>query len=99
MSSILKVFGIGQNGINVSSDALHVDDNDVVVAQNAIFYGSGESGGLAKRGGLRIMNSTALNGAVLAMFAVNFTDPTPGSILTDNDGATLTDDAFLVLVE
>ena len=95
----LKVFGLGSKGVNLTDDPLHTDVGDVTQAQNAIFRGSGLSGGLYKRGGLRILNTTTLNGSVLAILAVSLDDPTPGNILTDDDLNTLTDDLFLVLTE
>ena len=98
MAGSLTVYSLGDHGVNVSVDPLHTDIGDVTVAQNARFYGSGQRGGLSKRGGLRIL-ATGLDGAVLAMISVDLTDPTGGALLTDNDLNTLTDMVFLVLTE
>lgn len=95
----IKVYSLGDKGVNVSTDLRHVEPGDVVSAQNATFYGSGKRGGLSKRLGMRAINSVALAGAVLALCAATFSDPTPGAILTDMDSATLTDESFMVLVE
>lgn len=97
--SVLKVFTLGDHGVNVSSDPIHTEVGDVVSAQNAYFRGSGERGGLSKRGGLRVMNNSALNGSVLSIIGVTFPDSTPGAILTDMDLVTLTDEVDLILVE
>jgi hypothetical protein len=95
----IKVYSLGEKGVNVSNDPLHTDVGDVVSAQNATFTSRGVRGGLGKRLGMRVLNTVALAGAVLAIAAVTFTDPSPGNILTDTDLFTLTDDAFLVLTE
>lgn len=95
----IKVYSLGDKGVNVSADPLHTDIGDVVSAQNASFYLGGKRGGLSKRLGMRALNTTALAGAVLAIASLTFSDPTPGNILTDTDGFTVTDDAFLVLTE
>lgn len=99
MAGDIKVYALGEKGVNVSADALHTEVGDVTSAQNATFTSRGVRGGLGKRTGMRVMNAVALAGAVLAIAAVTFTDPTPGNILTDTDLFTLTDDAFLVLTE
>jgi len=95
----IKVYSLGDKGVNVSSDAVHTDLGDVTSAQNASFYAGGKRGGLAKRLGMRIINTVALNGAVLAIASATFADPTPGNLLTDGNLAILTDDTFLVLTE
>lgn len=95
----IKVYSLGEKGVNVSQDLLHTDAGDVVAAQNATFTSRGQRGGLGKRLGMRVINTVALAGAVLAIAAVTFTDPSPGNILTDADLAALTDDAFMVLTE
>ena len=95
----IKVYSLGDKGVNVSYDALHTDIGDVVSAQNATFLNNGKRGGLGKRLGMRAINAVALAGAVLAIVAVTFPDPSPSSILTDSDLLTLTDSAFLVLTE
>ena len=95
----IKVYSLGDKGVNVSYDALHTDIGDVVSAQNATFLSGGTRGGLGKRLGMRAINAVACAGAVLAIVAVTFPDPSPGNILTDSDLLTLTDAAFMILVE
>ena len=99
MAGEIKVYSLGDKGVNVSGDLLHTDVGDVTSAQNATFTSRGVRGGLGKRLGMRAINAVALSGAVLAIAAVTFTDPSPGNILTDGDLFTLTDDAFMVLTE
>ena len=99
MPGALKVYGLGDKGVNVTQDPLHTDVGDVASAQNAGFFGSGQRGGLAKRLGMRILNGTALDGTVYALLSVTIADPTPGNVLTDTGGFTVTDDAFVVLTE
>lgn len=98
MAELIKVYGLGERGVNVSNDPLHTQVGDVVNAQNASFFGSGVRGGLAKRLGNRILAS-GLNGAIISILSVTLTDPTPGAVLTDGNSDTLTDDAFLALTE
>ena len=95
---VLKVFSLGDHGVNVTKDPLHTDVGDVVWAQNAYFSGSGHTGGLYKRAGLRQFNTTALNAAVMSIVAVDLTDAT-GAVLTDSALLVLTDDVFLTLTE
>lgn len=95
----LKVYGMGDAGVNTSSDPLHTAVGDVTSAQNATFLGSGQRGGLSKRLGLRVFNATALGGAVLALLSVTIADPSAPTILVDGDDVALSDDLFLVLTE
>ena len=95
----IKVYSLGDKGVNVSYSARHTDIGDVVSAQNATFFSNGSRGGLGKRLGMRVINAVALAGSVLTIVAVTFPDPSPGSILTDSDLLTLTDAAFMVIVE
>ena len=99
MPGWLKVYGLGDKGVNVSADPLHTEVGDVTHAQNASFSGSGQRGGLAARLGMRQLTTSALHGAVYALLSVTLADPSAGQILTDSDLAILTDEAFLVLVE
>lgn len=99
MAGEVTVYSLGDKGCNLSADPLHTDVGDVVSAQNVTFYGAGLRGGLAKRLGMRAINAVALAGTVMAIAAFTFADPTGGSILTDMDLATLTDESFMVLVE
>ena len=99
MAGEIKVYSLGDKGVNVSNDPRHSDIGDVVSAQNASFFGSGKRGGLSKRLGMIAINGVALAGAVLSLASVTFADPTPGAILTDTAGYILTDDSFLVLSE
>lgn len=98
MAEWIKVYGLGDQGVNVSNDPLHTQVGDVVQAQNSSFYGAGVRGGLSKRLGNRILAS-GLNGAILAILSVTLTDPTPAAILVDGNSDILTDDVFLVLTE
>ena len=95
----LKVFSLGLKGVNTTDDPLHTEVGDIASGINAVFRGSGTYGGLYKRGGLRLLNNDTFNGSLLSIFAAPFSDPTPGAILFDDTGLTLTDDVFLVLVE
>ena len=99
MPGEIKVYALGGKGINVSDDVRHMDVADLEQAQNASFYGSGQWGGLAKRLGMRAINTVALAGVVLSIANATFSDPTPDVVLTDTAGYTLTDDSYMVLVE
>jgi len=95
----IKVYSLGDKGVNVSDDPLHTDVGDVTVAQNVTFYGAGRRGGLSKRLGMRAINTVAMAGAVLGIASFTFADPTATTTLVDGDGLILTDDAFMVLTE
>ena len=99
MAGEIKVYSLGDKGVNVSNDSRHADIGEVVSAQNASFLSSGKRGGLSKRLGMVAINSVALAGAILSLASVTFTDPTPGAILTDTAGYILTDDSSLILSE
>ena len=95
----LTVLSFGQGGVNASGDPLHVNDDEVTLAQNAAWFADGKRGGLSKRKGLVAVNSVALAGAVLAIASITFVDAAATTILTDDASYTLFDDLFLVLTE
>lgn len=70
MSGKLNVFKLGQGGVNLVKDSLHLSDDELTQAQNAEIQSdvnTGGEGALAKRGGLAVLNSTPLSGTVYGM--------------------------------
>lgn len=69
----LNVFKLGTGGINLVKDPLHLSDDEVAQAQNAEIQSDvnvGGEGALTKRGGLAVLNSAALAGAVYGMVGI-----------------------------
>src|SRR3990167_6873257 len=95
----LSLLLFGQGGVNASGDPLHVNDDDVTLAQNASWFSDGKRGGLSKRLGIVKINAVALAGTVLGICSVTFVDSAATTILTDDALYTLFDDLFLVLTE
>ena len=81
MPGKLNVYSLGEKGVNVVKSPIHLDDGELVSAQNVILNPEGETGGLQKRGGLSKLNSSALaGGAVKGIITVPL--PDPGSTTT-----------------
>jgi len=55
------MFNIGKGGVNNTKSPLHLEDTELVQAQNAEPDLEAREGGLRKRGGLEVHNSSALN--------------------------------------
>jgi hypothetical protein len=94
----IRVFGMGDKGVNVQSGPLHSETGDVVLAQNVSFFGADERGGLSTRMGLR-QYSAACAGAILAILPVTFADTITTIFLTDMNLDIVTDDAYIALTE
>lgn len=99
MPGEIRVFGMGEQGVQVGAGPLHSETGDLMSAQNASFTGTDERGGVAKRMGLRAFTTSAAAGAVYAILSVTFADAAFTTNLTDMDLAQLYDDAMLALVE
>ncbi len=63
-------FALGQSGVNVDKSDLHIADEEVRQAQNAIRDPLGVEGGLKNRPGLVKFNSVAGNALVLGGISV-----------------------------
>lgn len=73
MSGKLNVYRIGQGGVNLVKDPLHLSDDEVTQAQNAEIQSdtnTGGEGGLSKRNGLSVLNGSALSGSISGMFGL-----------------------------
>ena len=68
MAEKIVIYSIGEHGVNVVKSPIHLDDGELVRAQNALFDTEGEAGALRKRYGLIKLNSSALDGAVQSIF-------------------------------
>src|SRR3990167_193086 len=69
----LSLKDIGGGGVNRVKGPLQLADNELTVAQNAEFILNEATGGvgvLSKRGGLSVLNSSALAGSVTGMFGL-----------------------------
>jgi hypothetical protein len=76
--SKLNVFNLGSQGVNVDKSPLHLEDGELVSAQNASRDQHGYDGALRKRNGLTKHNTVAANGSILG-FANAILGPGPGS--------------------
>lgn len=70
-SGKINLYQIGQGGVNVTKDPLHLADNELSQAQNAEILedvNTGGYGALSKRGGLAGLTSAPLAGTVTGIF-------------------------------
>ena len=65
MSTILKITNLGSMGVNVDSDPLSLEDQELRLAQNAIRDPIGNDSGLTKRPGFVVFNTNSSAGATL----------------------------------
>jgi hypothetical protein len=70
MGAILVVYNFGQGGVNVDESPLHIKDNQLRKAQNAISDPLGVEEGITARPGLKKFNASAANGVVLGGIGV-----------------------------
>jgi hypothetical protein len=70
MAGILKIYDIGALGVNVDSDPITLDDQEIRLAQNAIRDPLGADSGLRKRPGLGVFNTSLVAGAILGGIGV-----------------------------
>lgn len=82
MAGILKLTDIGAKGVNVDSDPISLDDQELRLAQNAIRDPLGEDSGLRKRPGLLAFNTSLLSGAILGGICMPLKDESTGGFLT-----------------
>lgn len=77
--SKINIFNLGEKGVVVAKDPLHVVDGELMQSQNAIANNPDEGlGGLEKRGGMSKLNSSAMSGAVQSLVNVPLEDPVSG---------------------
>src|SRR5882762_5340518 len=89
-SGKLSVYGLGRGGVNVDKSPIHLEDNELTKAQNAVqskqsSTGTGTDGGLVKRPALTKYNATAGAGSIPGVINVPL-GPGPG--LTTDDRVT-----------
>jgi hypothetical protein len=72
MAGILKVYNIGAGGVNVDSDPIALEDQELRLAQNAIRDPLGTDSGLKKRPGLALFNTLSTGGPILGGIPVAF---------------------------
>lgn len=72
----LNVYNIGQSGINVDSDPVHLEPGECTKLQNMILDPVGVLGGIRKRDGLTKVNSSAMAGAVKGFIGLPLPDLT-----------------------
>lgn len=78
----LKVYELGDKGVNVDGDPIAVEDTELMFAQNAIRDPLGAGSGLRKRPGLAAANSNIAGGAVLGGIGVPVINLSTGGLLT-----------------
>lgn len=66
----LRVYDVGQGGVNLVKDPILLDNSELTQAQNAEILVNEAKGALAKRGGLSALNSSPLSGAITGMLGV-----------------------------
>lgn len=72
----VNLYGLGTAGVNVVKSPLHLDDNELTKAQNAMPDRSSGLGALRKREGLVAFTQSAMAGAVRGIAAVPLALPT-----------------------
>lgn len=80
--AILKVTDIGKLGVNVDSDPISLQDQELRLAQNAIRDPLGADSGLRKRPGQGQFNTAVTVGAVLGGIGVPLVDKSVNGTLT-----------------
>ena len=78
--SNLSVYNLGQLGVNVDKDPIHLEDGELTSAQNAIKDPLGVVGGITKRLGLTKFNSVAGAGSIAGGIGVPLTHPSTFTI-------------------
>ncbi len=73
-SQKINVYNLGEKGVNLTKSPLHIEDGELVAAQNAEFYLDEGLGAIRKRPGLQRLNTSILAGAVRGVIGV----PLPG---------------------
>jgi hypothetical protein len=63
--AVLKVYDIGKLGLNIDSDPITLEDQELRLAQNVIRDPLGADAGLRKRPGLAVFNTTSFVDIVL----------------------------------
>jgi len=77
MGSILKVYKLGSKGVNVDSDPISIEDQELRLAQNIIRDPLGNDSGLRKRPGLGVYNESVAAGEVLGGIGVPLINQSP----------------------
>lgn len=68
--AILKVYNVGSMGVNVDTDPISIQDQELRLAQNAIRDPLGNDSGLRKRPGLGPFNLNTASGPILGGIGV-----------------------------
>ncbi len=71
----VKVFTLGDHGVNLTTSPLHVEPGELASAQNAVFSLIQAKHALSKRPGMDKLNASAAAGAVLAFQSIPLADP------------------------
>lgn len=77
----ISVFGLGLGGVNLVKSPVHLDDNEVIQAQNAEPYRERGQTGIRKRPALRPVNSSALAAAIQGVLPVELAQNGAGNTL------------------
>ena len=70
----INVYNLGEEGVNVDSDDVHVRDGELRSAQNWQIDTAGGLGGIRRRDGLAALNGSALAGSVTGIVALPLPD-------------------------
>lgn len=92
MGEILKGYNLGEKGVNVAKSPIHLEDGELVNAQNAEFYQEAGRGAIRKRPGLQAINgSSALAGSVAGIIGVPLVPPSQRLIIYGRGNGTAAD--------
>jgi hypothetical protein len=80
MSTVLKISNLGSMGVNVDSDPLSLQDQELRLAQNAIRDPLGDDSGIKKRPGFAAFNLSLTSGSVLGGIGVPLENLSPNGI-------------------
>ncbi len=79
----ISVFGLGTGGVQLTKSPLHMDDNEVIQAQNAEPYRDRGQTGIRKRPAFRPINAIATN-AISGLISVELASAGAGNNLATN---------------
>jgi hypothetical protein len=71
----IKLYNLGERGVNLTPSPLHQEPGDLIQGQNAVTNPEGGLGGLAKRPGITALTAAPLAGAIGGLAHVPLPDP------------------------
>lgn len=87
MGEKLDVYNLGETGVNLTKSPIHVEDGELVAAQNAEFFLDEGQGAIRKRAGLQRLNTSVLAGSVRGVIGVPLPGPGGRSVYAQRPGS------------